>query len=80
MILMVGPNQSQDFKSLGFFHSEQGILLMINITAKPTWQWSGKNTSTRSISTRTSNAGASALKQALMPSSLDLDFSLKYRR
>lgn len=53
---------------------------MINITAKPTWQWSGKNTSMRSISTRTGNTGSSALKQGLMPRSLDLDFSLKYRR
>jgi hypothetical protein len=53
---------------------------MINNSAKPTWQWSGKNTSARSISTRTSSAGTSALKQALMPRSLDLDFSLKYRR
>lgn len=52
---------------------------MMNITAKPTWQWSDKNTS-RSLSARTSNAGTSALKQALMPRSLDLNFSLKYRR
>jgi hypothetical protein len=53
---------------------------MINLTAKPAWQWSSKNTSARSISTQTSNTGTSALKQALMPRSLDLDFSLKYRR
>ena len=53
---------------------------MMNITTKPTWQWSSKNTSARSLSTRTGNAGISALKQALMPRSLDVDFSLKYRR
>jgi hypothetical protein len=53
---------------------------MINITAKPTWQWSDKNTSARSLNARTSNAGTAALKQALMPRSLDLNFSLKYRR
>jgi len=53
---------------------------MINITAKPTWQWSGKNTSARSFSARTSSSGTSALKHALMPRSLDLNFSLKYRR
>jgi len=53
---------------------------MINLTAKPTWQWSSKNTSVRPVSARTSNMATSALKQALMPRSLDLDFSLKYRR
>lgn len=53
---------------------------MMNITAKPTWQWSDKNTPARALSARTGNAGASALKQALMPRSLDLAFSLKYRR
>jgi hypothetical protein len=53
---------------------------MINLTAKPAGQWSSKNTTVRSISTRTSNTGTSALKQALMPTSLDLEFSLKYRR
>jgi hypothetical protein len=53
---------------------------MIDITAKPTWQWSANNTSARSLSARTSNVGTSALKQALMPRSLDLNFSLKYRR
>jgi hypothetical protein len=53
---------------------------MINVTAKPAWQWSSKNTSARSASTRTNNTGTSALTQVLMPRSLDLDFSLKYRR
>lgn len=53
---------------------------MINLTAKPALQWSSKDTSARSISTRTSNTGMSMLKQALMPRSLDLNFSLKYRR
>jgi len=53
---------------------------MINITAKPTWQWSDKSTSARPISTRASNMGTAALEKSLMPRSLDLDFSLKYRR
>ena len=55
---------------------------MVKITAKPTWQWSGKNTSASSPSTRTGNTGISPLKHALLPRSLDLDldFSLKYRR
>jgi len=53
---------------------------MMNLTAKPTWQWSSKNAPGRSLSSRTANAGTSALKQALMPRSLDVDFSLKYRR
>jgi hypothetical protein len=53
---------------------------MINIAAKPTWQWSGNDTSARRLSARTHGAGTSALKEALMPRSLDLSFSLKYRR
>jgi len=53
---------------------------MMNLTAKPTWQWSSKNTPARPLSSRNGNAGTSALKQALMPRSLDVDFSLKYRR
>jgi hypothetical protein len=53
---------------------------MMKITAKPTWQWLGKNTSARSLSARAGPTGASAIKQAFMPRSLDLDFSLKYRR
>lgn len=53
---------------------------MIDITAKPTFQWSSKSTPARSFSVRTSNAGATVLKQALLPRSLDLAFSLKYRR
>lgn len=53
---------------------------MMNITAKPTWQWSSKNTPTRSPAARTGNLGAAVIKQALLPRSLDLAFSLKYRR
>lgn len=53
---------------------------MMNITAKPTWQWASKSTPTRSPATRTSNVGAAVLKQAILPRSLDLAFSLKYRR
>jgi len=52
----------------------------MNITAKPTWEWSGKNNPARSLKARPDNRGSSALKQALMPRSLDLSFSLKYRR
>jgi hypothetical protein len=78
---MVESSQSPSPKEvLGFFHSTKEIALMIKLSTKPTWQWSSKDTSSRSISTRTSNTGTSALKQALMPRSLDLDFSLKYRR
>lgn len=53
---------------------------MMNITAKPTWQWSSKNNTARTISSRTDGDARSALKQALLPRSLDVDFSLKYRR
>jgi hypothetical protein len=53
---------------------------MMKITAKPTWHWSGKNTTARSLGGQSGNVGSSALKQALMPRSLDLTFSLKYRR
>lgn len=53
---------------------------MMNITAKPTWQWTSKNTPTRSSPVRTGNIGATVIKQALLPRSLDLAFSLKYRR
>lgn len=53
---------------------------MIDITARPTWQWSSKNATTRSASTRTNNADAIVIKQTLLPRSLDLAFSLKYRR
>lgn len=51
---------------------------MIDITAKPTWQWSSKNASRHSVSTRTHTADV--MKHALLPRSLDLAFSLKYRR
>ena len=53
---------------------------MIDIIARPTWQWSSKNANLRSASTRTNNAGAIVIKQTLLPRSLDLAFSLKYRR
>lgn len=53
---------------------------MVNITAKPTFQWSGKNIPVLPLGARTGNAGATVLKQTLMPRSLDLAFSLKYRR
>ena len=52
----------------------------MKITAKPTWEWSSKNTPARSLGARTGNVGATVLKQALLPRSLDLAFSLKYRR
>lgn len=53
---------------------------MINLAAKPVWQWSSKDASPRTISVRTGNVGISPLKQAMLPRSLDLNFSLKYRR
>ena len=53
---------------------------MMNITAKPTWQWPSKNAPARLLGARTGNAGAAVLKQAFLPRSLDLAFSLKYRR
>jgi hypothetical protein len=34
----------------------------MNITAKPTWQWSGKNIPAPSSGARTGGAGTSALK------------------
>jgi hypothetical protein len=53
---------------------------MIDITAKPTWQWSSKNANTPSANTRNNHGGAIAIKHTLLPRSLDLAFSLKYRR
>jgi hypothetical protein len=53
---------------------------MIDITAKPTWQWSSKNVNRPPANTRTNNAGAIVIRQTLLPRSLDLEFSLKYRR
>jgi hypothetical protein len=53
---------------------------MLDITAKPTWQWPSKNANTSSANTRTNHIGAIAIKQTLLPRSLDLAFSLKYRR
>jgi hypothetical protein len=53
---------------------------MIDITAKPTWQWSSKNANTPSANTRTNHTGGIVIKQTLLPRSLDLAFSLKYRR
>lgn len=53
---------------------------MMHISAKPTWQWASKNTPAHSPGTRTSNVGVAVFKQAILPRSLDLAFSLKYRR
>lgn len=53
---------------------------MIDITAKPTWQWSSKNANTPSANTRNNHGGAIVIRQTLLPRSLDLAFSLKYRR
>lgn len=80
---MVEPSQSPSpTRSWAFSYpdTEKAIPSMMNVTAKPTWQWSDKNTTARSLSARSGNAGTSVLKQALMPRSLDVDFSLKYRR
>jgi hypothetical protein len=84
MIFMVCHQPKPEYPSkfrLITSSAKKGNSTMINITAKPTWQWSGKNTPTRSLGARPgTNTGASALKQALLPRSLDVDFSLKYRR
>jgi hypothetical protein len=80
---MVDLSQSQSpHEVLGFFRSdlEKEIYPMINITAKPVWQWSTKKLPARSFQASAANTGTSALKQALMPRSLDVAFSLKYRR
>lgn len=53
---------------------------MTNTIKKPTSQWSGNSIYARSLSARAGKTISSPLKQALMPRSLDLDFSLKYRR
>jgi hypothetical protein len=55
---------------------------MINLTAKPTWQWTSKNAPAMSLGARTGNAGSGALTQILLPRSMDvnLSFALKYRR
>lgn len=53
---------------------------MINITAKPTWQWASKNSPTCLHGAWTGTAAAPVVKQALMSRSLDLAFSLNYRR
>lgn len=53
---------------------------MKDITAKPTWQWSSKNANTPSASTRNNHGGPIVIRQTLLPRSLDLAFSLKYRR
>jgi hypothetical protein len=83
MISMVAPDQSpKPTTGLRAFHfdAEKEDSLMIDITAKPTWQWSSRNANPRSASTRSNNAGALVIKQTLLPRSLDLAFSLKYRR
>jgi hypothetical protein len=53
---------------------------MTDITERPNLQWSSKNSDTRAAGTRCSSADAIAIKQTLLPRSLDLAFSLKYRR
>lgn len=53
---------------------------MVNITAKPMWQWSSKKNPARPLKASIGNTGVDALKYALLPRSLDVDFSLKYRR
>ncbi len=57
---------------------------MMKVTAKPTWEWSGKNTRTTSGSGRASGSRPSSvdLKQFILPRSIDLSlsFALKYRR
>lgn len=53
---------------------------MINAKIKPDWQRANPEMVIRSYNARASNAGTTALKKALMPRSLDLNFSLKYRR
>jgi hypothetical protein len=83
MIFMVVPDQGpKPGTGLRAFHTdeEKEISTMIDITARPTWQWSSKNANTPSTNTRTNHAGAIVIKQTLLPRSLDLAFSLKYRR
>jgi len=53
---------------------------MMNITAKPTWQWASKCSPSLSPRSSASNSAGAVIKQALMPRSLDLVISLKYRR
>lgn len=55
---------------------------MIKISANPTWEWqsskpNGVSTSTAPVITR---AAPITIRQTILPRSLDLDFSLKYRR
>lgn len=53
---------------------------MITVTAKPTWQFSSKSIPAFSSANRSSSAGTSFVKQALLPRSLDFSLALKYRR
>ena len=55
---------------------------MMKVTASPTWQWSSRISPslTGGRLPITVNAGPIGLKQTLLPRSLDLAFSLKYRR
>jgi hypothetical protein len=80
---MVDPSQClSPHEVLGFFHpdSEKEIYPMVNITAKPIWQWSSTKIPARTLNPSIGNTGAASLKHALLPRSLDVDFSLKYRR
>lgn len=53
---------------------------MTNTTAKPTLPLPAKNAPASALTARSSTTNTNVLKQALMPRSLDVDFSLKYRR
>ena len=53
---------------------------MMTVTAKPAWQWSSNAAPARSRLTSGSARASSPLQQALLPRSLDLAFSLRYRR
>lgn len=55
---------------------------MIKISANPTWEWqsskpNGVSTSTAPVITRSAPA---TIRETILPRSLDLDISLKYRR
>jgi hypothetical protein len=48
---------------------------MIKVSANPTWEWQSSKPS--GVITRTAPV---TIRQTILPRSLDLDFSLKYRR
>ena len=53
---------------------------MMKVTAKPSWQWSSNSASAPSRTTSGFARSPSPLGQALLPRSLDVSFSLRYRR